>query len=448
MNEEFTLKDKIMRVASMILPFLLPAFLACSAKQSSTARISPEEAKEDIGKLERAANKNPQDAGAHYHLAEAHLALGETEKALAELEQTLAADSTYLAAYRLRARVYQNLGRQQEVFAAYLKILELSKLEKDVAAISQAIGAPFRITRLDVGSGNNSLARFSPDGQKIAWQSDRDGDWNIFIGAADGSAAQALTYETAQDEAPAFSPDGQWIVFTSTRDELAPRARGEENREIYLMNLSTKAVTRLTKNNYDDWAPQFSNDGKGIIYVSEAGDNRDVPFPEKYSNLYYYSFLDSTSRPITHDAWDNTSPISLNEGMLAWLRIRDSEYSILLGLPGGTTREILSDQFPKSGIAATADGKQFCFFMKRSQNVDIYEVKAGSANPRRLTAAIGEDTFPAYSPDGGKILYTAANETGYGLRIIHLNEPISRDELRSVLLSLSKSYRGKSNASN
>ncbi len=77
---------------------------------------------------------------------------------------------------------------------------------------------------------------WSPDGQKIAFASVRDGNQEIYVMNADGSGQQRLTRNTAGDYAPAWSPDGRKIAFVSQRD-------GHVNHEIYLMNTLTEAAS-------------------------------------------------------------------------------------------------------------------------------------------------------------------------------------------------------------
>ncbi|MBC7223061.1 MAG: PD40 domain-containing protein [Anaerolineae bacterium] len=57
----------------------------------------------------------------------------------------------------------------------------------------------------------------SPDGSAIAFMSQRDGNWEIYIIGADGSGLRRLTNDPAQDGLPAWSPDGGWIAFVSDR---------------------------------------------------------------------------------------------------------------------------------------------------------------------------------------------------------------------------------------
>jgi hypothetical protein len=58
----------------------------------------------------------------------------------------------------------------------------------------------------------------SPDGQKVAFMSQREGNWDIYVVDADGSGLQRLTWAPGNDGLPAWSPDGRHIAFVSDRD--------------------------------------------------------------------------------------------------------------------------------------------------------------------------------------------------------------------------------------
>ena len=72
--------------------------------------------------------------------------------------------------------------------------------------------------RLIFGGSYYESPSWSPDGTQIAFQSDRDGNWNIYVMAADGSNLSQLTSHNAWDESPSWSPDGTQIAFHSYRD--------------------------------------------------------------------------------------------------------------------------------------------------------------------------------------------------------------------------------------
>ena len=95
------------------------------------------------------------------------------------------------------------------------------------------------LRRLTRNPASDSAPAWSPDGRKIAFVSNRDGTYEVYVMNADGSEQHALAARTvggrgpyigevaAPDDAPAWSPDGRKIAFVSDRDGTY---------EVYLMN--------------------------------------------------------------------------------------------------------------------------------------------------------------------------------------------------------------------
>ena len=66
-------------------------------------------------------------------------------------------------------------------------------------------------------AGDEFDPAWSPDGTRIAFISDVDGDFEIWVTPVDGEGATRLTFDASADEYPAWSPDSQFIVFNSNR---------------------------------------------------------------------------------------------------------------------------------------------------------------------------------------------------------------------------------------
>jgi Tol biopolymer transport system component len=120
---------------------------------------------------------------------------------------------------------------------------------------------------LTSGSSRNMRPAWSPDGSIIAFMSDRhadinlmgtdDGDLEIYLMDRDGSNVGRLTAGAATALTPAWSPDGQRIAFHTYRDGIA---------YIHVMNADGSNQRRLTDGSRVDGRPVWSADGKDIVF--------------------------------------------------------------------------------------------------------------------------------------------------------------------------------------
>lgn len=117
----------------------------------------------------------------------------------------------------------------------------------EVASASQSSDSSGE-TNLTNNPAYDQSPAWSPDGTKMAFVSDRDGNLEIYVMNVDGSEVTRLTNSPGYDAEPAWSPDGTRIAFASDRDG---------NLEVYVMNADGSAQTRLTHTQDGDFAPRW-----------------------------------------------------------------------------------------------------------------------------------------------------------------------------------------------
>ena len=101
---------------------------------------------------------------------------------------------------------------------------------------------------------DSRIADYSPDGRKIAFQSNRSGNLEVWTCDADGSNCQHLTsFNGPQCGNPRWSPDSKWLALDS---------RSEGQPEVYVMAADGGQPRRMTIHPADDAVPSWSADGQ------------------------------------------------------------------------------------------------------------------------------------------------------------------------------------------
>jgi len=111
---------------------------------------------------------------------------------------------------------------------------------------------------LTVGSQIVENHALSPDGRLLAFDSNRDGNLDIYLMPADGGEARRVTRDPGDDYSPDFSPDGSEIVFYSAR---------HGTRDLFLISPDGRDEVHLTDHPGEDLYPTFSPDGLRIAFM-------------------------------------------------------------------------------------------------------------------------------------------------------------------------------------
>jgi Tol biopolymer transport system component len=235
-----------------------------------------------------------------------------------------------------------------------------------------------------------TLAAFPGENGKIAFSSDRDGDYEIYIMNADGSNVTQLTSNSVDDWAPVWSPDGSKIAFTHEVDG---------DLEIYVMNSNGSDTTRLTNSSGVDDNPAWSSDGSQIAFDSERSGN--------YTEIYIMNIDGTNQTVITNNQSDYSPAWSPDGSRIAFYSDRDLNDEIYTMDPDGSNPQRLTNNSERD---ATPDwhpnGSKIVFASKRGTVfTTIYVMDADGSNQTKLTNNTNGDYTPTYSPDGMKIVF-------------------------------------------
>lgn len=214
--------------------------------------------------------------------------------------------------------------------------------------------------------GSDTRARWSPDGKRIAFISERGGTPQVYFVTPEGGEATRMTSLSTGADNELWSPDGKTIAFVSSvypdcKDDACNAQRDAAKQK---SQVKARIYEKLLYRHWNGWW-----DGKRSHLFIQSVDGG------------------SSARDLTPGANYDVPPFNLEE---------------------------------PEAIGFSPDGSELCFTANtdkdeaRSTNGDLFTVPVSGANePKRITTNPGNDWGAAYSPDGKWIAYRAQMQGGY-----------------------------------
>lgn len=116
-------------------------------------------------------------------------------------------------------------------------------------------GAP----RLVTEKGPSYLHGWSPDGKRVAYCAERNGQYDIYTISVDGGEETQLTNLPGLDDGPEYSPDGKYIWFNSVRTGLM---------QVWRMEADGANPTHMVNEESNNWFPHVSPDNQWVVYIA------------------------------------------------------------------------------------------------------------------------------------------------------------------------------------
>lgn len=144
-----------------------------------------------------------------------------------------------------------------------------------------------RATRIAGGTVFDMQPRFSPDGRRIAFISDRDGNFNIWTMNPDGSDPKQVSKEASREvNSPTWSPDGQYIFVRKHFVEQRSLGAGE----VWMYHVSGGGGLQITERNgwqKDQGEPAISPDGRFLYYSRDVTPGQTFEYnKDPYAGIY------------------------------------------------------------------------------------------------------------------------------------------------------------------
>jgi eukaryotic-like serine/threonine-protein kinase len=286
-------------------------------------------------------------------------------------------------------------------------------------------------------------SRFSPDGKTIAFAAPGEGE-NIYIRQIGSDRETQITHDKSQDGSPVWSPDGDRIAFVSDRmnqigvwvipssggapvliKKLAeieitpstdrprlvawikngtvngPEIYYERNRKLFRLDLISREITQAAQFNQSlDKVNNFSlsPDGQEAAFSARMGEQFDI---------WRVSIRGGTPQRVTNDAAYDERSVWRADGKLLYESIRDGKTRLYLADPSGGEPALIpmGDHQCEPHDYSYANHRLLCY--EHRDESDIFSLEIESGVEAQVTNDLGAEFWSSVSPNGATLLYHA-----------------------------------------
>lgn len=312
---------------------------------------------------------------------------------------------------------------------------------------------------------------WSPDGKKIAFASDRNGNFDLFIMSSEGGVAQRLTSHSASEIPSSFTPDGKYVLFSASIQDPASSAlfpsgamselykvsveggrteqvlatpaervcynktgknflyqdqKGFENewrkhhtssvtRDLWMYDVETGKHTNLTNRGGEDRDPVFAPGGNSVYFLSE----RDG------GSFNVYSFPLNAPQQVKAMTEFRTHPVRFlsvsDKGTLCYTYDGELYTQEINARPKKVTVELVRDDEPQltklnfsqgaTSASVSPDGKQVAFIVRG----DVFVTATEYGTTKQITSTPAGESGVSFAPDNRTLVYASERDGNWQL---------------------------------
>ncbi len=291
----------------------------------------------------------------------------------------------------------------------------LTKMPKQQAwAVNVGGGEPRSLGEVGCNEEGCEDLQVSPDGKNVVWS----GKKHLWMAQIDGKKkAEQLDELAGESDTPRWSPDGKRIAFRSNR---------KDHSFVAVLDPATKKITYLAPTTNRDAGPVWSPDSKQIAFIRQPGVEFKRPlipeFPRPWA-LWIADAQTGEARELFHsgDAMEDSLPLfafdSLkftDAGHVIFASEKDGRnhlYSI--AATGGSPQLLTTGQFDVEEVVLSAD-KRNILFTSNQNDIDrrhIWRVSTTGGEPKALTSGETIEWNPIETSDGKTVLCLGSTAT-------------------------------------
>lgn len=268
----------------------------------------------------------------------------------------------------------------------------------------------------------NDMPVWSPDGNSIAFFSDRDGNPDIYRMKSDGSQVEQLTRDafaslyftkSSEDRNPSWSPDGSRIAFDSGRNNLK---LNYIDHDIYVMAADGSHVKRLTDDGADEGGPRWSPKGDLIAYAKMDYFSDQGLIENPAWDIFVMNVDGNQQMQLTNDPSNELEPSWSPDGeKIVFISDRNGQnFDIyVMNADGSDVTQLTDDSANEFGPVWSPDGTQIVFNSDRNGNVQLFMMTIDGTRLIQLTKASSNSAYADWSPDGKRIVFESDRDTGH-----------------------------------